>query len=64
MGCNGKYVVKSGQYVEVYSNTTGRLLASFKVISSMCKSILDRYLVFNHNVDIGDLDYRIKILRG
>ena len=56
------YLVKTGQWVEIY-HTSGELLASFKVISSMCKKTLDRYLVFNCNVDPLKLEYKVKVIR-
>ncbi len=62
MACKGGYLVKSGQWVEIY-HTTGELLASFKVVSSMCKKTLDRYLVFNCNVDTDKLDYKVKVIK-
>lgn len=63
MGCKGGYLVKQGQWVEIYHKDSGDLLASFKVISSMCKKTLDRYLVFNCNVEPDRLDYRIKVIK-
>jgi hypothetical protein len=51
MGCRGDYIVRYGEWVEVYAEGSGDLLASFKVRSDMCRELFDRYLNHMHNVD-------------
>lgn len=63
MGCKGGYLVKTGQWVEIYHIDSKELLASFKVTSSMCKKLLDRYLVFNCNVPMDKLNYKVKVVK-
>lgn len=55
--CIGGFVVRYGEWVEIYSQTD-ELLTSFKVRSDMCKPMLDRYLTAMVDGDI--TGYRIK----
>ena len=63
MACKGGYLVREGQWVEIYHSCSGDLLASFKVKSDMCKKTLDRYLVIYCNVEMAKLDYRVKVIK-
>lgn len=55
------FVVKYGQWVEIYGED-GTLLASFKVLTDMCKEMFTRYLAMRHNVV--DKNYKIKKIGG
>lgn len=55
--CKGGFVVRYGEWVEIYS-PTDELLTSFRVRSDMCKPVLDRYL--SAMTDVDTTDYRIK----
>lgn len=56
----GRWVVRYGDHIEVYSEETGDLLASFKVSKDMCKEMFDMYLAVRHNVVV---PYRLRKLK-
>ncbi len=56
----GRWVVRHGEFVEIYAEGSGDLLASFKVRSDMCKEMFDMYLNGMHNVSE---PYRIRKIK-
>lgn len=60
MRCSGRWLVEYGDYVEVYSEKSGELLASFRVIRDMCKETFDTYVRIRYGVEV---PYKIKKLR-
>lgn len=57
MSCRS-FLVRYGEHVEI-TDGEGRLLASFKVRSNMCKEMFDLYLTGMHNVDT-EKGYKIR----
>jgi len=56
-GCRGRWIVRYGEHVEVYSAEGGELLASFRVIKDMCRETFDIYLAVRHDVTV---PYRLR----
>lgn len=55
----GDYVVKYGEWVEVFALDDNHLIGSFKVRSNMCQAMFTRYLVFKCGME-PETEYRIK----
>lgn len=60
MSCNGRYIVRYGDHIEIRCEETNQLLASFKVLKDMCKESLDLYVGLRHNVLV---PYKVRKLK-
>lgn len=56
----GRWVVRYGDHIEVYSEETGTLLASFRVSKDMCKEMFDMFLAVRYDVLV---PYKVRKLK-